>query len=305
MIRAPGIYPTAVARKDLRLRMRGWRWAGVTTVYVSILGVIAVGFLLQKYNPTPGQSSQAGAQLFQALSIFQLLLIVFVVPASMAGAISGERQHRTWDLLLISRLSALDIVWGKLLAGFAFNLLLIVASLPLYSLVLLFGGVTFGDAIHTFVVFLATVLLLGVLSLMISAWTARLTVSYMAGMLAALTLTAGLSLLTLYVLAPGRPSVLGLGSIPFQSSNPPTSLTPLAQIDPLVALLSALPDGAGGTLLDGLGTVQHAFGLPWQAPLWGIYTLLAVLISLILLPITVARVRRTDGSRAAGTNRRG
>ena len=290
--------PTAVMRKDLRLRMRGWRWAGVVTLYVGILSVIAVGFLLQKYDPTSSQTSRVGIQLFQALSIFQLFLIVFVTPASMAGAISGERQHRTWDLLLISRLSAGDIVWGKLLVGVAFNLLLIAASLPLFSLVFLFGGVGPGDLVHTFAVFLVTVLFLAAASLTVSALTARLTVSFMLSLLVALTLAVGLSLLAVYLQAPSQPSVITLAGVPFQSVNPPSPLSPLTQADPLVALLSALPDGTGSTPLGDLGTVNHAFGLPWQLPLWGAYAIIMGILSLALAGATGALVRRSRGLRA-------
>jgi ABC-type transport system involved in multi-copper enzyme maturation permease subunit len=306
MMRATGIIPTSVIKKDLRLRMRGWRWAGVTSVYVAILGIITVGFLLQKYTQTPSQSSQAGIQLFQSLAIFQLLLIVFVTPASIAGAISGERQHRTWDLLLVSRLSALDIVWGKFLVGIAFNLLLLAASLPLFGLIYLFGGVALGDVIDAFVVFLVTVLFLGAVSLAVSALTSRLVVSFMVSMLIALSLTVGLSLLTLYLQSPGQPGVVTLAGIPFQSSNTPSPLTPFAQLDPVVALLSTLPSAAGGPLLGGIGTIDHAFGLPWQLPLWGAYALLAGAISFGLLLLTTGLVQRPSGTlrwRNAGGSR--
>jgi len=292
MMRAGQIFPAAVVRKDLRLRLRGWRWAGIVTLYVGILAAVAVGFLLQEHNPTPGQSTRAGIDLFQTLSIFQLVLIVFVTPASMAGAISGERQHRTWDLLVISRLSALDIVWGKLLGGMVFNLLLIAASIPLFGLIFLFGGIGPGDLISTLVVFLVTVLLLGTASLAVSTLTARLTVSYMISMLIALALAAGLSLLTLYLQAPGQPGALTLAALPFQTGNAPAPLPPAAQLDPLVALLSALPAETGGTILGGLGTIDHAFGLPWQVPLWGAYALLGVVISLLLIPLSAALARR-------------
>jgi ABC-type transport system involved in multi-copper enzyme maturation permease subunit len=292
----PRILPTAVMSKDLRLRMRGWRWAGVATLYVAILGTIAVAFLLQKYSPTAGSSgtsapSLAGIKLFQTLAIFQLFLIAFVTPATVAGAISGERQHRTWDLLMTSCVPARDIIWGKLLAGIAFNLVLIGASLPVFSLVFLFGGIGLSDWVPPFTVFLVTVLFLGAISLAVSALTARLTVSFMVSMLIALLLTVGLSLLALYLQAPGQLGVLSLGGLPFQTFNQPSPLTPLAQFDPLVALLSALPGESGGTLLGPLGTVNHAFGLPWQFPWWGAYTVLAVVTSLILILATTRLVR--------------
>ena len=118
----PRILPTAIMAKDLRLRMRGWRWAGVATLYVAILGAIAVAFLLQKYSITAGDSGTstpalAGIRLFQTLAIFQLFLIAFVTPATVAGAISGERQHRIWDLLLASRAPTRDIIGGSFWPG--------------------------------------------------------------------------------------------------------------------------------------------------------------------------------------------
>src|SRR5947209_764973 len=263
----PTLLPTAVMNKDLRLRMRGWRWAGVATLYVALLAVIAVTVLLQKYNLTDVSSgasspSLAGVRLLQTLSILQLFMIVLVTPATVAGTISGERQHRTWDLLVASRVPTRGIIWGKLLAGIAFNLVLIAASLPVFCLVFLFGGIGPVDLIAPFAVFLATVLLLGAISLAVSALTARLTVSYMASTLIALLLTLGLSFAVLYLQVPGQLGVLTLGGLPFQSLNQPSPLTPLAQLDPLVALLSTLPAESGGPLLGGLGTIHHAFGLP-------------------------------------------
>lgn len=295
MIAVSRIVPTAVMSKDLRLRMRGWRWAGVATLYVAILAIVAATFLLQRYSPTSGQPAAAGIRLFQLLSIFQLLLIVFVTPASVAGAVSSERQHRTWDLLVASRVRPSEIVWGKLLAGIAFNLVLIGASLPVFSLAFLFGGLAPPDLVPAFAVFLATVLLFGATSLTVSALTARVSVSYMISMLVALALSVGISVVALYVQAPGQPGVLTLGSILFQSTNPPALLTPLSQLDPLVALLSALPSESGGTLLGPLGTVDHAFGLPWQLPLWGAYTIVAALVSLVVNLVTIRLVGHPIG----------
>ena len=43
MMRAPGIVQSAVIKKELRVRMRGWRWAGITTRYLRRLGGSARG----------------------------------------------------------------------------------------------------------------------------------------------------------------------------------------------------------------------------------------------------------------------
>jgi ABC-2 type transport system permease protein len=291
MIRLTAGLHNSVAGKEFRMRMRGWRSTAVLTVYMAILGIIAIAFLMQQSGPTSGQSSQVGLRLFQTMAIFQLFLILFVTPVSTAGAISGERQRQTWDLLLVTRLSSFGIVWGKLIAGLAFDLLLILASLPLFSLVFLFGGVAPEDITHTYIVFLATVVLLGVLSLCISALTRRLALAMVASNLIALLLGVGITLLTLYLQNWGSQSVQpGPRGLVGQSSPP---LTPLAEIDPLVALASALPNQNGRSYLGGLNTVHHALLLPWSMPLWEAFTILVVVLSMVMVAVTTLLVRST------------
>lgn len=289
MIWSRSIVSNAVVGKELRSRMRGWRSTIIITIYMAVLGAIAVAFLLQQAGATTNQSSMVGIQLFQALSIFQLFLILFITPATTAGAISGERQRQTWDLLLVTRLSSFGIVWGKLIAGLAFSLLLVFASLPLFSLVFLFGGVAPQDVLDTYVVFLVTVILLGVTSLFVSALTPRLAVSMVVSNVIALVLGIGLSIMTVYLTSTSQSAPV-CGPRGCGPPHPPI-LTPFAQIDPLVALLSALPNGTGGTLLGSIGVIHHAFGLPVKLQLWEAYSILAAVSSVILLLLTTWLVR--------------
>jgi ABC-type transport system involved in multi-copper enzyme maturation permease subunit len=304
MIRPRGLFYNALLKKELRTRTRGWRSTAVLTFYMAILGVIAIAFLWMQAGPTTGQSSQVGVQLFQVLSVFQLFLILFITPASTAGALSGERQRQTWDLLLVTRLPSFGIVWGKLVAGLAFNLMLIFASLPLFSLVFLFGGVAPEDVVHTYLVFLTTVLLLGMLSLFVSSLTRRLAVSMIVSNILALFLGVGLSLLTLYLESYQQPGLIA-GPPGFGNNGPATApLTPLAQLDPFVALLSALPTGTGGSALGSLGTIYHAFGLPLRMQLWDAYAILAAELSLLLLLLTAVVVRFPFSWRIVRSSRR-
>lgn len=279
----------SVIGKELRTRMRGWRSIAVVTAYMLVLGTIAIGYLVQQAGPTTGQSSQIGVQLFQALAAFQLFLIVFITPASTAGAISGERQRQTWDLLLVTRLSTFGIVWGKLLAGLAFDILLIFASLPLFSLVFLFGGVAPNDVAQVYVVFLASVLLLGTVSLFISALTRRVSASMIVGNVLALLLSVGITIFAAYLENWGNPQfVPGLGR-----ALPAPALTPLAQIDPFVALASAMPNSNGTSFLGNIGTIHHAFLLPMTIHLWGAFAILSVVFSAVLLALTTLVARHT------------
>jgi ABC-type transport system involved in multi-copper enzyme maturation permease subunit len=288
----------ALVGKELRTRMRTWKSTVVIIGYMTVLGLIAMAFLIQQQGPVSNQSSQVGVQLFEALAIFQLFLILFITPATTAGAISGERQRQTWDLLRVTRLSSFGIVWGKLVTGLAFGILLLFASLPLFSLVFLFGGVAPEDIVHTYLVFLATIVLVGTVSLFISAATRRLAVSMIVSNVMALLLGVGLSLLAVYLQSTQQAQpYYGGGPPPFGPNGPRSpALTPLAQIDPLIALLSALPTGNGDSVLSSdLSTIHHAFGFPLTVPLWEAFTVLTVGVTVLLLIASTLLVRRAPG----------
>ena len=283
-----GLYNSVIG-KELRTRMRGWRSIAVVTAYMVVLGVIAIGYLVQQAGPTTGQSSQIGVQLFQALAAFQLFLIVFITPASTAGAISGERQRQTWDLLLVTRLSTFGIVWGKLLAGLAFDVLLIFASLPLFSLVFLFGGVAPNDVIQVYVVFLATVLLLGTVSLFVSALTRRVAASMIVGNVLALLLSVGLSILAAYLEKSGQPAIRS-GARPARARAP---AHPAGTDRPVCGAGVSHAEQQRRVILGDLGTIHHAFLLPITIHLWGAFAIVSVLFSAVLLALTTLVARHT------------
>ena len=76
--------------------------------------------------------------------------MLFITPGLTAGAISTEREKQTLSILLTTSQSSFQIISGKLLSSIAFLLLLIVAGLPIYSLVFLFGGISPMDFVKVF-----------------------------------------------------------------------------------------------------------------------------------------------------------
>jgi len=276
--------------KDLRLWMRNRHAFSIMTGYATVLCGVLVVFLLRHGALAPDGPSRGGVELFQALVITQLCLILLVNPASTAGAVSGERHRQTWDLLLVTRLSAFDIVWGKLLAGLAFNLPLIFSSFPLFAPAFLFGGVAPGDLILCYVVFLVTVVLLTVISVFVSVVSRRPTVSMMVSSVVTLALALGLSLAVIIPeIGPQSRGLTALGGLGSLSASSP--LTPLAQLDPVVALLSVLPDGNHGTVLGGPGSLYHVLGLPASLSLWESFAVLSVAIDVVLLSLSIALIR--------------
>jgi ABC-type transport system involved in multi-copper enzyme maturation permease subunit len=172
---------TALLAKELRSHLRRERFVWVIIIYLLIMGSLGFGYLQRQNAFSPVYQSyllsQIGAQLYALLSLVQLFLIVFIAPAFTSTAINGEKERQTFDLLLCSKLSAFSLLAGKLIAGLVNVLLLIAASIPLFSLVFFFGGVSPTQVLSTLVVFVMTAIVAGTFSLFCSTILRRPTVS--------------------------------------------------------------------------------------------------------------------------------
>ena len=101
----------------------------------------------------------------------ELLAVCFISPSLTAGAISSEREHQTYDLLRTSLLSARSLVLGKLISAIAFVLLIIIASIPLQSIALIFGGITPAEVLIGSLILILTAITVGALGLFFSSIT--------------------------------------------------------------------------------------------------------------------------------------
>jgi ABC-type transport system involved in multi-copper enzyme maturation permease subunit len=157
--------------KDGVSRMRSWRAPVILTIYLGLLGSFgyAIFVLASLYTGQRTGSAMIGSTVFGALALIQLSLVSLFAPALAAGAISSERERQTFDVLLVSRVSAAGIVWGKLIGSIAFMMLLILAALPLFAAVFLFGGIDFEQFLVTQVLTVSTALSIGAVSLFLSA----------------------------------------------------------------------------------------------------------------------------------------
>ncbi len=132
-----------------RRRMRSARTAWLLTLYglaVLIFGLlVSFGSFLKPtlsiYTMSQGQEGYA------YMLAFQFFLLLLVTPAMTAGAISGERERQTLDLLLVTHTGSLGIVVGKLLESLGLMLLLVFFTLPAMCLVLITGSMTLSQVL--------------------------------------------------------------------------------------------------------------------------------------------------------------
>lgn len=155
--------------KEFRQRMRTNRAPLVITIYLVCMALLTF-FML--YENVQGQFAlllpARSEQVFLVVSLLQMLVAAFLTPAFAAGAISGERERRTLAVLLTTPLSPLNILVGKVLSSSALLVLLVVVTLPLYSLVFLFGGAVPQETIAIFGFQLFTIVVVATMSV---AWS--------------------------------------------------------------------------------------------------------------------------------------
>lgn len=158
--------------REMAGRMRSAQAYTVLTVYLAVASglsvlIYTVGFLGSPR--TVGGAGDVGQVVFYFLVGMQLLLVSFVAPAFAAGAISLERENKTFDVLRMTPLTPAQIVRAKLIATLGFTLLLLFATLPLFSLAFLLGGVEPRQLIIALCGVFASALLYTLLPLYLSA----------------------------------------------------------------------------------------------------------------------------------------
>ncbi|HYF81960.1 MAG TPA: ABC transporter permease subunit [Clostridia bacterium] len=166
-----------VLLKELKVRMRGWRAAGIIALYLLILSLVALFIMytnfMNPYSSTIDPQVSIGA--YTGLAVIQFILIMFIVPALTAGAIAGEREKQTLDLVLCTKLRPISIITGKLFASTSQTLLLIIATLPLFSTVFLFGGISIKEIIQLFGFYIVTAVTIGCIGIFYSTFLKKTT----------------------------------------------------------------------------------------------------------------------------------
>jgi ABC-2 type transport system permease protein len=251
-----------IVAKEYRSRMRTWRSPVAMTVYILLLGglgwaIFSAMSFSARSSFNSGQAANYGQGLFLYLVLFQMVLLAFITPALTAGAISSERERQTIDLLFVTKLPSFSILWGKLLASMSFVLLLLLLSVPIFSLVFLFGGVELDQVGAAFLVTAITALTLGIIGIACSSAFRRTLPATVSAYGAAFVLLAGTLLFGL--LFPTDPD-------PNATAAPaPPAVTYLSPIIPLVTIgingpVSGYGIRNGGAFYGGGGTSCSSSG---------------------------------------------
>ncbi|MGI4787438.1 MAG: ABC transporter permease [Janthinobacterium lividum] len=269
------LFDNPVVTKELRGRMRGSRTYWLLFGYVLLLSLILFFSYLGWWNQhsadmqTGGSSAgfTVGRTFFKILFYSQAVMMALITPALTAGAITVEREQRTFEMLRGTILRPGSIVWGKLASSVSFVVLLLTSSLPLLSLCFLLGGVSPGEVFFAYLLLIMDALLFGAIGICWSAY---------AGGTATATVLSYATLILFFV-----------ATIPFAS--PALSDGSMASF----GLCALNPVGA----VTGAVLPEHYYG--WILPAWIPALLLNGTLTALLVLASINRLEDFPAHRAA------
>ncbi len=171
-----------VLQRELSTNLRQTRAFVLLFFYVALLGGIVYLAWPQQQRIDMARS-QSAKQLVDLFFLGQYMLASLLAPSFAAGAITGEKERQSYEMLLASPLQPGAIVLGKLVASLSHLGILMICSLPIVMLCLPLGGVSPYEVLAAYFAMISSVGLFGMISLWTSSkfqrTSAALLVSYL------------------------------------------------------------------------------------------------------------------------------
>ncbi len=166
--------------KELRVSSRRRRNYVLRCAYLALLTVFVVTVWLDqvRYVSSSGlysasRMAEAGKKIVMTVVWFQFFATQFLAIIMLSTSINDEVYNRTLGSLMTTPITSFQIVMGKLLSKLLQLILLLAISLPLLTIVRMFGGVPWDYVISSLCITLTTAILAGSVSLFFSIFSRR------------------------------------------------------------------------------------------------------------------------------------
>ncbi|MEQ8676695.1 MAG: ABC transporter permease subunit [Aggregatilineales bacterium] len=292
-----------VMLKELRERMRGARAFVVISIYLGLMsGFALLLYLIQRsvvQNQGTSATGELGRTLFAGVVGVELLLIIFIAPAFTSGAVTGERERKTYDLLQITLLPRSSFIIGKLESALSYIFLLLMAAIPLQSIAFLFGGVSETELVLAFIILAVTAITLGVLGLFFSTIVDRTLTASVRSYTVAFIILLGIPIVLSPVINIFTNAVNGTGS---NLTNSPVIEAMLiytggilVSLNPIATAITTQQLLVEQQTLDFWSATLRSNGntIPVVSP-WISFTVIYLTISAALVVLAVRRMRRAE-----------
>jgi len=271
-----------VLQKELKVKMRSWKAAiliGVYNLVLLLLTIFILKMTVANGTGVPTQSTIFGTYAF--LVAAQFGLIALITPALTAGAISGEREKQTLDILLSTTLNHGSIITGKLFASLSQVILLLISSIPVFSIIFLYGGIGFVQLIQVYLFFIVVAITLGSIGIFFSTYIKKSTAANVLTYAVVVFLGIGTLLISIFYVQ--------MVMVPSNPNTPYENTFWLFNLNPGLALVSLVADQfqeGAGRMFPGLNlTVQEG-----KLHLWHINVIFNICLSVLLLFLSAIKL---------------
>lgn len=237
--------------KEMRFRTRGWRSPLILTAYLGLVSAGTVAFIWLGLDCSGLITPQTGLALYGLMVLGLVLLLAFIAPAVTASTISGEKERKTYDLMLVTKASLTGIVLGKWLAALVYLLFLVIAALPVLAVVYFFGGVPVKELAMTVLVCMLTGLGYGAMGIALSAVLRRSQVAIIVSLVLVFVLVFG-SLVVAGIVA----ETASRADYPIDRAEQLPGVPWYVFLSPITALADATPGGGDVRLGRGVPLVS-------------------------------------------------
>ncbi len=301
-----------VFRRELQTVLRTWKTFWAIMLYVLCLtGVTALSLTVILSNTMYGGfSPQSATTIYSVMSGMQLGLIWLFVPAITGGAVSGERERQTFDLMLVTKMSSFSIIAGKLAASLLVVLLMIAASLPVFGIIMYYGGISLLNLLTMSLYFLLTAAMVGSLAIFFSVIFKKTVVAIILTYLV-IGLATGGNLCGLFITS----NILG-NMLDNLTQPPYVLIYCVFALNPFMGFLSVIDSQLGSNnaymLMDQMtymyrynysGTTPVRPPSLWEVPLWMPNAVLNVVVIVVLLVWAAFLIRRVKHGRKKGAKK--
>lgn len=171
-----------VLQRELLVNLRTNRAFVLLALYQILLGIV----VLIAWPTTEKLDFADNTRAKQLADLFffgQYVIASLMAPSFAAGSITGEKERKTYEMLLASPLRPTAIVFGKMVASLTHLGMLIIASLPIIALCLPLGGIHPTEALAAYLGLIVSVVVFGAIGVACSSYfgrtSASLVVSYL------------------------------------------------------------------------------------------------------------------------------
>lgn len=144
-----------VTELELRQRIRSRRWIWALVVWFVFIGAISSLMMLatnRLFEDVGSPEDVAGPMAFAIITYLILGMGLLIAPTFTATSINGDRISSTLATLQATRLSAVELATGKLLAAWLTSAVFLVVALPFLAWSMILGNISVLQVVVCFAV---------------------------------------------------------------------------------------------------------------------------------------------------------